>query len=220
MRTDKQKAFELRRNGMSYRAIHEETGISKGTLSKWFSGSDWSEGLRQKLVRDGKGVRVSRFRDLNQARSARLTRLYETGREEAVAEFRALIHDPLFLAGITLYYADGDRGAKTPVRLSTSDTEKARVVLAFLTGPCGVPRERVRASLMAYPGQDGESNRRFWAFALGPGLRFTKTVTVPGPHTAQKLRYGVCTLTVSSVYLKVKMLEWVKLLPKRLLEGR
>jgi hypothetical protein len=218
MRLDKEKALELRREGKSYREIRAALGIPMSTLSKWFSGSEWSIGLRQKLVRDGASGRAARMRELNQVRGTRLARLYEQGREEARKEWAGMRHDPLFIAGLSLYWAGGDRTTKEQVRFSTADMDKAKFFMEFLKRPCGVPLEKIRASLTIYPGQDEQSNRRFWAFALGSGLRFTKSAVVPGPHSAQKLRYGICTLTVSSAYLKMKMQEWLKILPAQLIE--
>lgn len=220
MRTDKEKAFALRGEGKSYRAIHAELGVPMSTLSKWFSGNDWSEGLRRKLVRAGSETRVARMRELNRVRGDRLAKLYERGREEAAGEFERLRHDPLFIAGVSLYLSGGDRKSGDRLRFSTGDMEMGKLYLEFLRRSLGVPQDRVRASLMVYPGQDEQSNRRFWGFALGPGVKFTKSSVVPGRFDARKLSYGICSFTVSSAYLKVKMLEWVKLLPKRLIEGR
>lgn len=220
MRIDKEKAIELRREGKSYKEIHIALGVPMATLSAWFGGMEWSKNLHQNLIRDGQKSRVARLHELNSVRGERLKKSYQKAREEAHKELSGLRHDPLFVAGMMLYWADGDRTSKGQVRLSTSDMDKAKFYLTFLTKACGVAPEKVRASLMVYPGQDEASNRRFWAFALGLGVKFTKGVQVPGRHNAQKLTYGICVLTVSSTYFKVKMLEWLTLLPKRLIEGR
>jgi len=218
MHKDRQKAVELRGAGKSYRKIHAELGVPVSTLSKWFSKEEWSRNLRQKLVREGELNRRIRMRELNEIRGTRLVRLYERAREEAHQEFRYLRYDPLFIAGLVLYYADGERTSKSALRLSSSDAEKALLYFHFLKKACGIPAEKIRASLFIYPGQDDQSNKRFWGFALGPTVRFTKSTLVPGTHSAQKLRYGICTLTVSSSYLKTKMLEWLKILPKELMK--
>lgn len=218
MRIDKEKALELRREGKSYAQITAVLGVQKGTLSKWFSSMEWSEGLRQKLVRDGKEPARARMMGLNKVRGERLAEVYKKAQKEAVAELAGLQYDPLFVAGLMLYWADGDQGLNTPIRLSTANLEKGKFFLEFLVQTCGVPKEKVRASLMVYPGQDEQSNKRFWAFALGGGVSFTKSSVVSGRFDARKLQYGICTFTVSSKYLKIKMLEWLKILPKRLIE--
>lgn len=220
MRLDKEKAISLRKEGKSYAEISAVLGIPKATLSKWFSKESWSKGVRQSLIRDGKLAVASRIQSLNRVRDQRLSESYEMAKKEAKEELPKLMYDPLFVAGLVLYWSGGDRTSKHQVRFSSADMDKIKTFIFFLEKTCGAGRGRLRASLMTYPGQDEPSNRRFWAFALGPGLKFTKSSVVPGSYDARKLQYGICVVTVSSAYLKVKMLEWLTLLPKRLIDGR
>lgn len=220
MRLDKQKAVELRTAGKSYGEISAILGVSKATLSKWFSKEPWSKGVRQKLLQQGQLESKTRIKDLNRVRGERLQKSYETAKKDAQKDIERLKFDPLFVAGLTLYWAGGNLTSKGLVRFSTMDMDKAKLHLAFLERVCGVPKGKIRGSLLVYPGQDEQSNRRFWAFALGAGVTFTKSSVVRGRHDARKLRYGICVLTVSSVYLKLKMLEWLKLLPTQLIEMR
>lgn len=220
MRTDKEKAVGLRKEGKSYAEISSKLGVPKATLSKWFSKEPWSERVRQTLVRSGKTGAVSRIQNLNKARGVRLQELYEKAKKEAVEDMEKLKYDPLFVGGVMLYWSGGDRTTKHQVRFSSADMEKIKFFILFLEKALGVGRDRIRASIMVYPGQDEQSNRRFWAFGLGPGITFTKSAVVPGSFDARRLSYGICSLTVSSAYLKVKMLEWLKILPKQLIEGR
>lgn len=220
MRKDREKAVELRTAGKSYGEISAVLGVSKATLSKWFSKEPWSKGVRQKLLQQAQQESKTRIKELNRVRGERLQKSYETAKTDAEKELERLRYDPLFVAGLTLYWAGGDLTSKGLVRFSTMDMDKAKLHLAFLQHVCGVPKGKIRASLLVYPGQDEQSNRRFWAFALGTGVTFTKSSVVPGRHDARKLRYGICVFTVSSVYLKVKMQEWLKILPKQLIERR
>lgn len=220
MRLDKEKAIELRTAGKSYREISDVLGVSKATLSKWFSKEPWSKGVRQKLLQQGQQESKTRIKELNRVRGERLQKSYETAKKDALKELERLQYDPLFVAGLTLYWASGDLTSRGLVRFSTMDMDKAKLHLTFLERVCGVPKGKIRASLLVYPGQDEQSNRRFWAFALGTGVPFTKSSVVPGRHDARKLRYGICMLTVSSAYLKVKVQEWLKILPKQLIEMR
>lgn len=220
MRLDKEQAISLRKSGKSYAEISKELGIPKATLSKWFSKEAWSEGVRNDRLRIGKAGAATRIRSINAARGKRLLESYETAKREAVEEFGKLKFDPLFIAGISLYWGSGDRSNKNQIRFASSDMDKVKFFIMFLEKVCGVGKDRIRASLLVYPGQDEPSNRRFWAFALGVGVKFMKSSVVPGSFNARKLQYGICTLTVSSTILKLKMQEWLTLLPKRLIDGR
>lgn len=220
MRKDREKAVSLRKEGKSYAEISAKLGIPKATLSKWFSKEVWSEGVRQTMVRSKKEGSILRMRNINERRGKRLQELYEQAKKDAQEEAKKLSYDPLFVAGVMLYWNGGDRVSRNHIRFSTSDMDKAKFFMAFLTKTCGIEKEKIRGSLAVYRGQDEQSNRRFWAFALGNGLKFTKSSVVPGSFDARKLQYGICTLTVSSTYLKVKMQEWLTLLPKQLIAGR
>lgn len=220
MRHDKEKVIGLRKEGKSYKEISSITGVPKATLSKWFSKESWSEGVRQSLVQSKKGEAVSRVVELNRVRGIRLKDLYERSKREAVEDLKKLKYDPLFVAGLMLYWSGGDRTTKHRIRFSSADMEKVKLFILFLEKVLGVERKRLRAFLLVYPGQDEQSNRRFWAFGLGSGIKFTKSAVVPGSFDARKLSYGICTITLSSAYLKVKLQEWLSIFPKQLIEGR
>lgn len=219
MRTDREKAFELRKEGKSYAAIRKQLGVPLSTLSGWFRGVEWSKGLAEQLRKEAQKGSVVRIEKLNQVRGDRLRKTYERAVAEARDEFRALRHDPLFVAGMTLFLVRGAKGVPGQMRFTSADPELVKLFLAFLTKTCGVGADKVRPGVFAHPGLDGQTATRFWALALGmQPSRFVKTMTVPGKHDAREFRYGSCTLTVSSSYLKVKMVEWAALLPKELID--
>ena len=145
--------------------------------------------------------------------------MYEEAKNEAKEEFKRLKYDPLFIAGMMLYWGEGDKVTRGKVRLANSDQALIRVYTEFLRKACGVPEEKIRASILIYPDINEASNKRFWSFATRiPVDRFTKSTTIKGRHKTKKLEYGVCTVYVSSAYLKTKILIWLTLLSKALLE--
>ncbi len=218
MRNDKEKAIELRKLGKSYKQIKAELQIPLGTLSEWFSGEDWSERIKKKLVETSKVTSTARLVALDKIRGQHLERVYAEAREEAKAELETLKYNPLFIAGLMLYWGEGDRKTKQQVRLNNSDPELIRLFVVFLENVCRIPSEKIRANVLIYPDIDEASNRRFWSFASGISLgRFTKSIRIQGRHKTARLRYGVCNIVVSSTYFKVKMMEWLKLLPKELM---
>ncbi len=218
MRADREKAVELRKEGKSYAAICKELGVPVSTLSGWFRGVEWSKGVAERLRDEGRKGAVVRMEKLNQLRGERLRKAYERAVGEARNEFRALRYDPLFVAGMTLHMARGTKEVPGQVRFGSADPELLKLYLAFLTKTCNVPPEKVRAGVFAHPGLDTQTAVRFWALAIGvPPARFVKTMSVPGKYDAREFKYGSCVLTVSSSYLKAKVLEWAVLLPKELI---
>lgn len=155
---------------------------------------------------------------LNTIRGSRLAKAYQEAREEARKELKELRYNPLFIAGLMLYWGEGSKSPKDGVKLTNTDPEMMRLYVFFLTQACRIPVERIRANILLYPDLEERICRSYWAKSSGlPPENFTKSVTIQGRHKTRRLNWGVCTVTVSSFYFKQKMLEWMKLLPKELM---
>ena len=219
MRKDKEYATELRKGGLSYREIRKKLSIPLSTLSEWFSGEEWSKDIRSKLTAAAQEESTVRIIELDRVRGQHLARIYEEAREEAQRELETLKYNPLFIAGVMLYWGEGDKVTKGQTRLSNADPELIRLYVEFLRKACRIPEEKIKASLLVYPDIDQQSTLRFWSFSSGiPAARFGKIVQIEGRHKKNRLRYGVCSVLVLSTYFKVKMLVWLKLLPKELMK--
>jgi hypothetical protein len=170
-------------------------------------------------MESSKEKQAARMRELNLLRGRKLAHAYAEATKEARTELTQLWRDPLFVAGVMLYAEKGDRGAKTPIGLTTAHPKLAQTFAHFLITVCGIPEERVRAHLLLYPAQDEWLVRIHWAKESGlPARNFTKCSRIKGKGT--KDGFGLCTVTVSNAYLKLKLLEWVKELPKELKKAR
>ncbi|MEK9201723.1 MAG: hypothetical protein AAB944_02015 [Patescibacteria group bacterium] len=91
MRSDKEKTFNLRRQGWSYNAIHAKLGVPKSTLSDWFSEETWSKQLRENLTREAILNAYPRVRAMNEARSLYWEQVRGQAREEARKDFLSFV---------------------------------------------------------------------------------------------------------------------------------
>ncbi len=181
MRKDREQAIELRKAGNSYKEIREKLKIPNGTLSSWFSGEDWSKEIREKLTTAAQIESTIRIVELDKVRGENLKRVYEEAREEALHELETLKYNPLFIAGVMLYWGEGDKLTRGQVKLSNSDPELIRLYTEFLRKVCRIPEAKIKASLLIYPDIEEQSNLRFWSFAAGiPASRFSKSVLIQG----------------------------------------
>lgn len=221
MRKDKEDAFKLRKMGKSYKQIQQELKIPLATLSDWFRDIDWSKEVKQRLQEESKIKSTIRIKELDRIRGEHLKRVYEEAREEAREELKTLKYNPLFIAGIMLYWGEGTKVSRNQIRFANSDPEMIRFFIEFLRKACGIPEEKLRIAVLAYPDLDTQSVERFWSFATGvPLSRFHKTIVILGRHKARRLSYGVCTIVISSTYFREKFFEWLQLLPKELIDKR
>lgn len=213
MRDDRKKAIKLRRLGKSYSEIRHRLGIPMPTLSDWFSRYPWSKTIKQTLNNQNQQRSKVRIIRLNKVRGVHLARLYEEARREAKSEFEILKYDPLFIAGVVVYWGEGDKVSKNGFRITNSDSRMILVFKKFLQTICGAESSRIRVSLLLYPDINDSICRSYWEKEIGlSNSNFTKSTVIQRRHQNRRLKYGVCTLNFSSRYLKEKMLIWIKLL--------
>lgn len=218
MRKDKEKAFKMRRDGKSYGEILAALKIPKATLSNWFSKIDWSSDMAKKLAVAVQKQHTVRLIELDKIRGIRLKRLYEEARKEAKNDLLELKYNPLFIAGLMLYWGEGDKLTKYSTAITNTDPDLIRLYVLFLKNACRIPEEKIRAHVLIYPDLNEEDCRKYWARESGIDLsRFTESTTILGRHKTRRIKYGVCIVGISSTYFKVKMLEWLKLFPTELM---
>ncbi|MDO8604295.1 MAG: hypothetical protein Q7K40_02760 [bacterium] len=219
MRKDKEIAFKMRKNGKSYNEIREALKIPKATLSGWFSEINWSKDIAKKLAASVQKQHTIRLIELDRIRGTHLKRAYEEAREEARKEMAELKYNPLFIAGLMLYWGEGDKSSiRNGVRIANTDPSLIKLYIFFLTRACKIPIERIKAHVLIYPDLDATKCIQYWAEASGlPESNFTKCTTIVGRHKTKRLGWGVCLVAVSSTYFKEKMLEWLKMFPSELM---
>jgi hypothetical protein len=220
MRKDKEIAHNLRTQGKSYRQIRDELKVPLSTLSDWFKDIEWSKEMAVRLAAQAQIRSTARIVELDRIRGQHLTRAYEEARAEARDDLEALKYNPLFIAGLMLYWGEGDKLTKQTVKITNTDPGLIRLYVFFLTNACGIPVEKIKAQVLIYPDLNEADSVQYWAEQSGlSAAHFSKCSTINGRHKTRKLGHGVCMIVVSSTYLKVKILEWLRLLPKELMNG-
>ncbi|MBL7044986.1 MAG: hypothetical protein ISR98_00065 [Parcubacteria group bacterium] len=217
MRKDKEKALFLRKSGRSYKQIKEELGIPVSTLSEWLSPHKWSQNIKKSLTEVAKKENSVRIQSLNNIRGEHLKKLYKEAEIEAIKEFEGLKYHPLFIAGIMIYWGEGDRVTKHNIRVSNTDPVMIKLFVDFLIKICNAPKNRIKSSLLLYPDLNDIVCKEYWSKnALIPENSFNKSIFITGKHKTKRLQYGVCNTVFTSTYTKRKLLIWLKLLSKEI----
>ena len=197
-RADKEKARKLRTQGKSYSEIKQLLGIAKGTLSDWLNDMPLSpEQMRQ--VRDFNPRRIEHFREtMSKKRDARFQIAYERAQEDV----GKLTRRELFIAGLYLYWGEGNKSARGKVGISNTDPG---VILAFLdwAKTIGIPRERLYARLHLYRDMDAEKETMYWANILHFSSEqfrkpYIKNSTLSG-LTYKTVGHGTCNIHFDNV---------------------
>lgn len=219
MRKDKENAIKMRKSGKSYRQIHQELKIPVSTLSDWFSKLDWSKEMAQKLAKEAQKEHTARLVELDKIRGRNLDRVYEEARREAAEELKILKYNPLFIAGLMLYWGEGDKTSDHQVRFTNTDPDMVRLYVFFLTHGLRIPKRKIGVHLLLYPDLDDWLCRVYWMQATGLSKEhFMKSTVIQGKHKTRRLSFGICMVHVSSSYVKTKVREWLKLFHKELMD--
>lgn len=219
MRKDKETAIELRRQNKSYKSISRELNIPLGTLAGWFKKELWSQEIRNKLGIEQSLSFPKRLQAMIKANKERWSKIHQNYREQAKNEFVTLKNNPLFIAGLMLYWGEGDKRSKnSQVKLANTDPAMIRIFYSFLKDVIAVPTEKIHIWLLLYPDLLDNVQKNFWSKATGvPLSQFKNSIYIQGRHPTKRLSYGVCNIYVSSREFKEKIMTWIDLCQKTLI---
>lgn len=211
MRKDKDRAILLRKEGKSYSEISQMLNISKSTLFNWFKGELWSINISKVLKR--KVIYDSNLRliELNKNRKKMLDEKYKYAKKEAKEQYLELKNNPLFVAGLMIYWGEGDKTSKYRISIANTDARMIRIFRLFIENILNV--NNAKAWLLLYPDLDETICKNYWI--QNSGLKqdyFNKSMVIRGKSLTKRLSYGVCNLGISSAYLKSKIFVWMDLI--------
>ena len=107
MRKDKVRAYQLRREGKSYKEIKKTLGIPLGTIAGWFKDEEWSQKIRDKLGAQASLAFPEKMAAIQKANKARWTKKYKEYRLTAESQFSNIEMTPSLYPGLCSFGAKG-----------------------------------------------------------------------------------------------------------------
>ena len=217
---EKIKAVTLRKRGMAYNKILKKIKVSKSTLSLWLREVVLNEAANKKLL---KGRELSRY---FAAESRRKKRLSDTATAISMGrqEFHGLMKKPLFLAGLCLYWAEGDKHKQEKVKFTNSDEKMILLMMKWFREICGVPEQKFRIALHVHNLHITKNVKRHWSEITGVSEnQFQKTYVKHSTlrYRRNALYNGTCAIVVHNNTLfrricgwKIGMLEHFSISPR------
>lgn len=213
---DRQKAINLRKQGKTYSQIKKELRISKSTLSDWLSKYLLTEEQLEFLKRNRKYSRQVAIEKTiivkRKKREARIKSIYEEQKKYWVS----LSQKELELAGIFLYWGEGNKRLDGSVFLNNTDPKVMKFALYWYINGLKIPKEKIKVDLHLYNDMDVEEEIAFWSKTLNMPLpQFRK------PYIKNSTRvnidhkgygHGTCGLVVNDVRLKEKLMMAIEAL--------
>lgn len=210
----KRRAWELRKGGKSYNSIRKELKVSKSALSYWFQYLDWSREIRNKNAKEIEKVSTNRIILMNEAKRKQSFEKHEEMKKEAEIEFEKYKDNPVFIGGLMLYLGEGEKSLKNGrIKICNTDPFVLKIFMKFLIMFCIINKEKMRFWLLCYPDNDIEKCSNWWSESIELSKnQFYKTQVIQGRHKEKKLLYGVGNITITSTFLKTKVLKWIELM--------
>ena len=203
----------LRRQGLSYREILARIpfSLSRGTVSAWCKDIELTQ---EQLDRLDRLYRVGNYcgRLLEpKATQRRRAAEVESIKAKARTEVIHLHENKLWLAGLMLYWAEGNKAHQ--VSVSNSDTRLIAFMMKWFRQHCRIPEDRFRAYLHLHSGPDEKAMKAFWANVMGlPLSQFGKSYVKREDTGRRKhiLYHGTMRISVCHVNLLWKIHGWIQ----------
>lgn len=122
--------------------------------------------------------------------------------------------EPLFIAGITLYWAEGKKvndNWRCQLSISNSEPKLLQVYCNFLRKYISPDKSLWRVELFLYPDINEARVKSFWARTLGiPKFQFIKSQVLNGKETKRKLPYGTCCIYINGKDYCLRVKTWIE----------
>lgn len=213
-----EQAVQLRSRGFTLAEIAKVCDVSKSTISKWLKGNATSAEVTIQNKRRAGQDNARRLRLVNKARGTERSARYKELERSAVTEYKHYKADPLFIAGLMLYAAQGNQTDERVIRLSGTDIATQQVFVRFLQEYLGVERAQLRVQLVLYPVHNEAVCMKRWSKALKlPYTQFHRSQVINSTQT-KPLHFGVGNTIIGSTGLKRKLVTWINLAKKDLVK--
>jgi hypothetical protein len=220
MRKDKARAVKLRKKGFSYNEISSKLGIPKSTLSYWLLSVDLSREARERIsARVSKGSLIGLIRR-NKNQTILAQKRADEIRRDAKIEALGLLKNRLFLAGTSLYWAEGyKKGAQgskwKAVDFANSDPDLVKIMMKFFRNICKVDNSKIKIQLIAHKNIDANKAIAFWSNLVRiPQKQFIKTCCAVSTHSKGRrnrnsLTHGTVHIRINDVKLFFRIIGWI-----------
>lgn len=213
---DRQKAIDLRKRGMTYSEIRQKLTVSKSTLSDWLRKYPLTaEQIRllENTRHRNRYLSIEKIILTKQKKyNARLVSLYEKEKKRLLT----LNEKELELAGLFLYWGEGNKRMNGPISINNTDPQVLQFTLSWMKKALKIPQGKIKVYLHLYKDMDIKQEILYWQKVLGlPSSQFAR------PYIKKSTReeilhkgfgHGTCGLVVSDVRLKEKVMMGIKVI--------
>lgn len=205
---EKEQAKKLRLEGKSYNEILRLINISKSTLSLWLRDIP----LTEKQIAEKFSKRQAHIATI--ARKKRLKKIEKVESIKLLASKEAPTKytNPLFLAGLMLYWAEGDKSTDVEaVKFTNSDPKMIEFMMCWFRNICEAPENKFHIALHIHSLHIENNITEYWSkITQIPILQFHKTQIKKTTLNFRRkpLYQGTCSIRICDRNLFRKIAGW------------
>jgi len=216
----KEKAKELRSQGLSYQEISDKVDVTKSTVYYWARDIKLGSAAKKRVEKKRKDALrrglVAYNNTHSELRSQEAAAIREKHKEKAANEIKSISRQNLKLIGAALYWAEGNTKNRHCFRFANSDPDMIKVTVKFLHEICNVPNGRIKARIHLYPRTNRSKAISYWSRVAGlPKKNFYKSqVQISRASKSRRakntLPHGTLHLTVCDTELACRVKGWIR----------
>lgn len=211
---EKLKAQELRNQGLSYKEIMQIVHVSKDTISRWCKDIALTKTQSLRLINNKKfGQKKGSLIAADNKRRGRLERITKA-KKEAIRELGKLKKRDIFIGGIALYAAEGNK-MDGKGGFSNADPLLIKFMVEWFTSIAKIPMRGLRGYIWLHEGLNEEEAKLFWSHLTDIPLdQFRKTYIAKNKIDSKKIRknihqYGVFAVRFSNSDIHRRIMGWI-----------
>lgn len=216
-RLEREKAIDLRRQGLSYSEIQARVPVSQASLSFWLRGVELEDDHKQRLAERKAAGQPRAAQKVHQLKIDRVEHALRQAESEANQFLNSM--ELLWVIGTVLYWAEGTKIRKWPckeqVQFTNMDSDMIRLVREWLKRYCGLTSDDFDYALYIHPDADVLSAQGYWVRVLKiPHTQLHTYFKKHNPSTRRKhvgrTYYGTMRMTVRrSTLLAHRIKSWI-----------
>lgn len=204
---EQRKAISLRKKGLSYRSIQKRLPISRSSLNRWLKDIRLTQKQLMNLQSNRKKGRMKGAFIKKMNRIQKTNRLLQLGE----TEFFRFSKNALFLSGLLLYWAEGDKHKEESVKFTNADPSMISLMMQWFRKICHVPEKKFRIALHIHNLHNPKTVNIYWSKLTGiPIHQFHKNYIKKSSLRFRKniLYNGTCAIIVNNKDLFRKIMGW------------
>jgi len=204
---ERREAINLRRRGISYDVILKTVNVSKSTLSLWLRDVILTSNARKRALRGRELSRYAAAMQKKRIRESNTNEIVQKGREES----KILVENPLFLTGLCLYWAEGDKHKQERVKFTNSDEKMIVLMMRWFREICGVSERKFRIAVHIHNLHKPRNVERYWSrITRVSEKQFQKTYIKQSSlrYRRNVLYNGTCAIVVNNKALFRRIRGW------------